>query len=312
MIQGYPVPLPPSWVYSPPAVCAADSTATDQSSAPGGAIAEIVVTATRRTENLQDVPIAITAITGETLAQLNVQTFDDLVKYIPNVSTASKGPGINEIYMRGLSTTQGGAQGGGGINSFPNVAVYLDDQSAQLPSRNLDVYAADLERIEVLEGPQGTLYGAGAQAGAIRYITNKPKIDTTEGAVTASYSTTAHGDPSSSVEAHINIPLIPDTLAVRAVIYDDTRGGYIHNIPGTFARSGTDIGVAYYFKGVVPPNSATVSNNDLVNHAYNPTTYKGARLSGLYKFNDDWNLLLQQSYQTLEADGSFAYAPSLG
>jgi iron complex outermembrane recepter protein len=293
-------------------VCAADSTATDQSSAPGGAIAEIVVTATRRTENLQDVPIAITAITGETLAQLNVQTFDDLVKYIPNVSTASKGPGINEIYMRGLSTTQGGAQGGGGINSFPNVAVYLDDQSAQLPSRNLDVYAADLERIEVLEGPQGTLYGAGAQAGAIRYITNKPKIDATEGAVTASYSTTAHGDPSSSVEAHINIPLIPDTLAVRAVIYDDTRGGYIHNVPGTFARSGTDIGVAYYFKGVVPPNSATVSNNDLVNHAYNPTTYKGARLSGLYKFNDDWNLLLQQSYQTLEADGSFAYAPSLG
>jgi iron complex outermembrane recepter protein len=91
-------------------VCAADSTATDQSSAPGGAIAEIVVTATRRTENLQDVPIAITAITGETLAQLNVQTFDDLVKYIPNVSTASKGPGINEIYMRGLSTTQGGGR----------------------------------------------------------------------------------------------------------------------------------------------------------------------------------------------------------
>ena len=293
-------------------VCAADTTGTDQSSAAAGAIAEIVVTATRRSENLQNVPIAITAITGDTLGQLNVQTFDDLVKYVPNVSSASKGPGINEIYMRGLSTTQGGAQGGGGINSFPNVAVYLDDQSAQLPSRNLDVYAADLERVEVLEGPQGTLYGAGAQAGAIRYITNKPKIDTTEGAATASYSTTAHGDPSSSVEAHINIPLIPGTMAVRAVIYDDARGGYIHNIPGTFARSGTDIGVAYYFNGVVPPNSATVSNSNLVNRAYNPTTYKGARLSALYKFNDDWNLLLQQSYQTLEADGSFAYAPALG
>src|SRR6185437_5202342 len=267
--------------------------AASESAVSSGEIPEVVVTATRRTENMQDVPIAITALTGETLAQLNVQTFDDLVKYVPNVSSASKGPGQNEIYMRGLSTTQGGAQGGGGINSFPNVAVYLDDQSAQLPSRNLDVYAADLERIEVLEGPQGTLYGAGAQAGAIRYITNKPKIDTTEGAVTASYSTTAHGDPSSSVVAHINIPLIPGTMAVRAVIYDDARGGYIHNIPGTFARSGTDIGVAYYFNGVVPPNSATVSNSNLVNRAYNPTTYKGARLSALYKFNDDWNLLLQ-------------------
>ncbi len=99
-------------------VHAADG-AADQPGASGGSIAEIVVTATRRSENLQDVPIAITAITGETLAQLNVQTFDDLVKYVPNVSTASKGPGINEIYMRGLSTTQGGAQGGGGINFFP-------------------------------------------------------------------------------------------------------------------------------------------------------------------------------------------------
>src|SRR5580704_15566392 len=236
----------------------------EQSTVSSGEIPEVVVTATRRTENLQDVPIAITALTGETLAQLNVQTFEDFVKYLPNVSTASKGPGQNEIYMRGLSTTQGGNQGGGGINSFPNVAVYLDDQSAQLPGRNLDIYAADLERIEVLEGPQGTLYGAGAQAGAIRYITNKPKIDTTEGAVSASYSTTAHGDPSTSVEAHINIPVIPGTLALRAVIYDDARGGYIHNIPGTFARSGSDIGIVDYFGGVVPPGSTTVSNNSLI------------------------------------------------
>jgi iron complex outermembrane receptor protein len=171
----------------------------EQSTVSSGEIPEVVVTATRRTENLQNVPIAITALTGETLAQLNVQTFEDFVKYLPNVSTASKGPGQNEIYMRGLSTTQGGNQGGGGINSFPNVAVYLDDQSAQLPGRNLDIYAADLERIEVLEGPQGTLYGAGAQAGAVRYITNKPKLNTTEAGFNASYSTTAHGDPGSSI-----------------------------------------------------------------------------------------------------------------
>jgi len=288
------------------------SASPEQTTTASSEIPEIVVTATRRAENLQDVPIAITALTAETLTQLNVQTFDDFVKYLPNVSTASKGPGQNEIYMRGLSTTQGGSQGGGGINSFPNVAVYLDDQSVQLPSRNLDVYAADLERIEVLEGPQGTLYGAGAQAGAVRYITNKPKINTTEAGFNVSYSTTAHGDPSSSAEAYLNIPLIPDTLALRAVIYDDSRGGYIHNIPGTFARSGSDIGIVDYFGGVVPPGSATVSNNNLVNKAYNPTVYKGARLSAFYKFNDDWNLLLQQSYQSLEADGVYAYDPSLG
>ncbi len=277
-----------------------------------GAIEEIVVSATRRAENLQDVPISITALTGETLAQLNVQTFDDYVKYLPNVSSASKGPGINEIYMRGLSTTQGGAQGGGGINPFPNVAVYLDDQSAQLPSRNLDVYAADIERIEVLEGPQGTLYGSGAQAGAIRYITNKPKLDTVEGAVNVGYSTTAHGDSSHSIEGTLNLSVIPGALAVRAVVYDDERGGYIHNIPGTFERAPTDLGIAYYFGGVVPANSATLSNNKYVNNAYNPSSYKGMRLSALYKINDAWDVLLQQSYQKIDADGSYAYAPSLG
>ena len=275
-------------------------------------IEEIVVTATRRTENLQNVPIAITALTGAALQQLNVQTLDDYVKYVPGVSITGFGPGQNEIYMRGLSTSHDGAQVSGGYAQFPNVAVYLDDQSVQLPGRNLDVYAADMERIEVLEGPQGTLYGAGAQAGAIRYITNKPKLDVTEGGTTASYSTTAHGDPSTAAQAFINLPLIADTLALRAVIYNDRRGGYINNVPGTFTRQPTDGGIATYFGGVVPANSQTLSNANVVGNAINPVTYTGIRGSLYYKINDDWNALLQQSYQQMEADGVFAYNPALG
>jgi hypothetical protein len=123
----------------------------------------------------------------------------------------------------------------GTTGPIPNVAVYLDDQSASLPGRNLDVYAADMERIEVLEGPQGTLFGSGAEAGVLRYITNKPKLDVTEGAANAGYSYTAHGDPNSNLDAMINLPLIEDTLAVRAVIYTDNRGGYINNVPSTFS-----------------------------------------------------------------------------
>ena len=280
--------------------------------ASGSQLEEVVVTATRRAENLQNVPIAITALTDTTLRQLNVQTLDDFVKYLPNVSTAGVGPGQSEVYLRGLSTTHQGNQVAGGTGAFPNVAIYLDDQSAQLPGRNLDIYAADLERIEILEGPQGTLYGAGAQAGAIRYITNKPKLDVTEGYATASYSTTAHGDPNSSAQGVINLPLIPGTLAVRAVIYDDSRGGYIHNIPGTFTRSPSDAGIVDYFNGVVPPGSQSLSNNNLVGNAFNPVTYQGVRASALYKFDDDWSATLQQSYQTMEADGVFAYNPALG
>jgi iron complex outermembrane recepter protein len=272
---------------------------------PSNEIAEIIVTAQRREENIQNVPITIQALTAENITQLNVTTFDDFVKYLPNVTVAGSGPGQGNIFMRGLSTGGQAIQGSGAIGSFPNVAVYLDEQSVQLPGRNLDVYAADLERIEVLEGPQGTLFGAGAQAGVIRYITNKPKIDVTEGNVDAGYAITAHGDPSTNVDAMINLPIIPETLALRGVIYNESRGGYINNVPGTFSRSAADIVSINYFGGVVPPNSGPISNNAQVGQAINPVGYTGLRVSGLWHVNNDWNALVTQSYQNMEADGVF-------
>jgi outer membrane receptor protein involved in Fe transport len=290
---------------------AAAATATDADAATDQ-IQEITVTAQRRTENVQDVPIAIQALTGETLAQLNVTSFDELIKYLPNVTAPSSGPGQAQIFMRGLSAGSQGTQSGGSIASFPNVAIYLDDQSGQLPGRNLDVYAADLERVEVLEGPQGTLFGAGAQAGAIRYITNKPKMNVTEGSVTAGYGTTAGGDPNSDVTAVLNLPLIADTLAIRGVIYDDNRGGYINNVPATFTRSPNDLGIHYANyptncgTGVacqVPPGSPVINNYNIAANAINPVTYQGLRVSALWDINDHWNVLLTQSYQSIDAEG---------
>ena len=267
-------------------------------------LAEITVTAQRRSENAQNVPITLQALTAETLTQLNVSTFDDFVKYLPNVTSSGLAPGQGDIYMRGLTFAQVG-DSAGAIGSFPNVAVYLDEQSGQLPGRNLDVYAADLERIEVLEGPQGTLFGAGAEAGVIRYITNKPKIDVTEGNVNGGYALTAHGDPSTNVDAMINLPIIENTLAVRAVIYNDSRGGYLNNIPGTFARAPSDRFIVSYFGGVVPPNSGPINNNAEVGNAINSVVYKGLRLSGLWQINDDWSALVSQSYQNMDAAGVF-------
>ena len=272
------------------------------------AIQEITVTAQRRTESAQNVPITIQALTGETLSQLNIQTFDDFVKYVPNINSASFGPGLGDLSIRGVSTGSLGIAGTGTTGPFPNVAVYLDDQSGQLPSRNLDVYAADLERIEVLEGPQGTLFGGGAEAGVVRYITNKPKLDVTEGNVTAGYGTTAHGDPNSNLEAMLNLPLISDTLAARAVIYSDSRGGYINNVPSTFIRKNSDYGIGYA-GGSVPANSVVINNGPLVGDAINPVVYQGLRLSVLAKFNADWNLLISQSYQNMNAKGVFYQMP---
>src|SRR6202790_3875382 len=304
---------------------AVSATATDANSA-ADQIQEITVTAQRRTENIQNVPIAIHALTSETPAQLNITTFDDLIKYLPNVSAPTAGPGQAQIFMRGLSAGDNGTQSGGSITGFPNVAIYLDDQSGQLPGRNLDVYAADLERVEVLEGPQGTLFGAGAQAGVIRYITNKPKINVTQGSVSAGYGTTAGGDPNSDLTAVLNLPLIADTLAVRGVIYNDRRGGYINNVPATFTRKASDLGIKYanFPTGCgpntkpipsptpceVPPDSQVINNNSIAANAINPVTYQGIRASALWDINSDWNALLTQSYQTIDAEGVFYQMPN--
>src|SRR3984893_3388494 len=266
------------------------------------ALEEITVTAQRRAESMQDVPISMQALTGQALEQLNITTFDDYIKYLPNVTSANNGRGQNEGFMRGLSAGSQASQGSSSTGLYPNVATYLDNQSGQLPNRNLDIYAADLDRIEVLEGPQGTLFGAGAEAGVIRYITNQPKIDVTEANVKAGYGTTAHGDNNSDVTAVLNLPLIAEHMAVRAVIYNDQRGGYIDNVPATFTRKNTDLGIGYTgYPAVnghcpdglpnngfcVPPGSPTLNNNSIGARAIHPVTYQGIRAQLLYRFNND-------------------------
>jgi iron complex outermembrane recepter protein len=311
-------------VPAPAAATVAD-TSTDT-------LQEITVTAQHRNESMQNVPISMQAFTGQALQQLNIQTFDDYIKYLPNVTSANNGPGQSEVFMRGLSAGSQASQGSAATGLWPNVAIYLDNQSAQVPNRNLDIYAADLNRIEVLEGPQGTLFGAGAEAGVIRYITNEPKLDVTEGSVKAGYGVTAHGDPNSDATAVINLPVIEGKMAVRAVIYEDHRGGYIDNVPGTFTRKDTDIGIHYgnYATGCsagvpaggacptgstpttygVPPGSPSLNNNNLVGNAINPVTYQGIRAEALYKFNEDWDLLITQSYQDMNSQGVFYQQPN--
>ncbi len=310
--------------------CAAQAAQAQTAEAPVG-IEEVTVTATRRSESLQDVPIAITALTGETLSQLNVSTIDDYIKYLPSVSMAARGPGEGVVYMRGLSVGALGTQGQASVGGWPNVAVYLDEQSTQIPGRNLDVYAADLERIEVLEGPQGTLFGAGAQAGVLRYITNKPKLDVTEGKVSGSYSTTAHGADNSGAEAVFNIPLISNKMALRAVIYNESRGGYIDNVGSTFTRQPTDNGIAdrtcnagtggttgvpcdvdrdASTPGTVPADSIVIDNFRIAKDDINGVTYKGLRVGLAYQVNDDWDVLLTQSYQDMNSSGVFYQLPN--
>jgi iron complex outermembrane recepter protein len=270
-------------------------------SSPAG-ITEVVVTAQRREQSIQDVPITVQAITGDQLKQLNVVSFNDLMKYTPNVSFSGNGPGTGNIFLRGLGGVGSGNQSQSTTAPFPNVALYLDDQSMQFPARNNDIYLVDMERVEVLEGPQGTLFGGGAQAGAIRYITNKPRLDAVSGEANFGYGITAHGNPNTLANGVLNVP-VTDYLALRAVIFTERRGGYIDNVPGTIG----------YYPGTPPRDlggNPTANNGPLQGPASNPVEYQGARLSALWKITNDWDLLVQQNYQNLEADGYFYTYPT--
>lgn len=195
---------------------------------------DIVVTATRREESANKIPVAIKAMGGEQLGQLNVTNFEKLVEYLPNVRTASRGPGVSSIYIRGLSTDTAGSQILGVAGVQPNVALYVNDAPASTPGRNLDIHATDISRIETLAGPQGTLFGANAMGGAIRYITNKPNLGEFDAGFTAHASSTRHGAASFGVDGFVNVPIIKDKLGIRVVAYADRQGGYIDNVAGTF------------------------------------------------------------------------------
>jgi iron complex outermembrane receptor protein len=283
------------------AIVYAQQVSTAPAAATGNELQEVVVTAQRRSENLQDVPITVQAISGAQLSQLNVVSFNDLMKYTPNVTFSGNGPGTGNIFMRGLGLVGSGNQSQSTTAPFPNVALYLDDQSMQFPARNNDVYLIDMERVEVLEGPQGTLFGGGAQAGAIRYITNKPKFDATSGDMNAGYGITAHGDPNNTLNAVLNLPLT-DSFALRAVIFSERRGGYIDNVASTIS----------YLPGTVPHDlggDPTANNGPLAASHTNSVDYQGARLSALWKISNDWDLLLQQNYQDMDAEGYFYSYP---
>ncbi|MCB2080729.1 MAG: TonB-dependent receptor, partial [Novosphingobium sp.] len=197
------------------------------------------------------------------------------------------------------------------------------------PGRNLDVYAADLERIEVLAGPQGTLFGASSQAGTVRLITNKPKLSGFAASAKAGLSFTKGGEESWKGELMLNLPLT-DSVAIRAVGFIDDQGGYIDNVAGTrsFQESGR-----FRPAGTVRANGVPVSsvragfqagadlsgvtfvnadNSALVEKDFNDTQYTGFRISALYEFAPDWSLTVSHARQNVDSDGVFFADPELG
>jgi len=286
------------------AVCMALATSAGLASASAMAqIEEIIVTATKRTESLQDVAIAVQALGEKKLEDLNIANFDDYIRYLPTVNSAGRGPGQSSIFIRGLATDSSDQTSLEIGAPVPNVALYLDEQPVSSGGRNLDLYTADIARVEVLPGPQGTLFGASSQAGTVRLITNKPVYNEFQAGFDASYSTTSHGDDSNSVDVYINIPIIDDKLAFRGVFYNAVEGGFIDNVFGENSYKPGDVG---FPAGAI---STVVNNLAFVEEDFNDAVYRGARLSAKIAINDDWELIPQYMTQSLDVDGVFDHSP---
>lgn len=318
---------------STPRQCAVAAAVAVALSAPAAhaqkVIEEITVTATKREESLQDVPIAVTALSESSLEQIGISNFADYVLELPGVTAGGSGPGQNTVYIRGVASTTPNLTTAGVAGLTPNVAFYLDQQPLSQPGRNLDVYAADLQRIEVLSGPQGTLFGASSQAGNVRLITNKPDRGEMYGNLKVGAATISEGDMNSNVELMLNVP-VSETFALRGVAYYDRKGGYIDNVAGTRDASES---ARFRSAGTVRDNGVPVSaqregfqagadlsgvtfleadNSSLVEKDFNDTEYRGIRVSGLWDINDKWSLLVAHQAQDIESDGVFFADPDLG
>lgn len=280
-------------------------------------IETIEVTATKRPESIQDVPVTVSALSGDALENLGVDNFQDYVEFLPNVVFQGTGPGQNEIYIRGAATSQTNIAVSTVQALQPSVAFYLDEQPVSMQGRNLDIYAADISRVEVLPGPQGTLFGASSQSGTVRMITKKPDFAGFAGGLDFGTSFTKGGEMSNSVEAFLNfVPF--DNTAVRITAYNDRQGGWIDNVLNDSDQGGyrgSSVVISRISGGALadPANTPVVvpQNDALVEDDFNDAIYSGVRFGITHEFNRDWDVLVQHTQQQLETEGVFAYDPNL-
>ena len=256
-----------------------------------GVLEQVIVTAQKRQEDLQDVPLSITALGTEKLEELHVSDFDDYAKFLPSLSYQGFGPGFARVFFRGVSSGDNGNHSG----SQPTVGQYLDEQPITTIQGALDVHIYDIARVEALAGPQGTLYGASSQAGTIRIITNKPDPS----GFSAGYDlegSSLDGEMGYVAEGYVNLP-VGETAAVRLVGWAKKDAGYISNVRGT---------------RTYPTAEITIDNPDFAAEDYNDVDTYGARGALRVDLNDSWTVTPTLMAQRQESNGAFSYDPSVG
>lgn len=281
----------------------AQSAAPAADVAPANVSGEIVVTAQKRSESIQHVPISMQALSPATLEQHQVQSFDDYAKQLPSVSFQSMGPGQGQLFFRGITS------GGDGLafGALPTSGVYLDELSVTTIGALLDVHVYDMQRVEALSGPQGTLFGASSLSGTLRLITNKPDPNKLEGSFDVTADKYGKGDAGATVEGMINMP-VAHGVAVRLVGFYEHDGGYINNLPGTrtYTNPYLDPG------GNLQTAPVTVDNSAYVKNHYNDVNSYGGRLSVGIELDNGWKITPELIAQHMHSNGTFLFDPAVG
>jgi outer membrane receptor protein involved in Fe transport len=272
------------------AMIAAPAQAQDETSP---YLEEIIVTATKREQSLQDVALSVQVLDNRQLENLGVRSFEDFIDFLPSVSHDASGqPGLAQLYMRGI------ASGGDGNHSasMPSVGYYLDEQPVTTINQVLDIHIYDIARIETLSGPQGTLYGQGSQSGTIRIITNKPVMGEVEGGYDVEVNSVDEGDEGYNLNGFWNFP-IGERAAVRLVGWTKETAGFIDLVPATMSFPG--------------PQPTETNNHAFARDDYNKVTTTGLRALLKVDLNDNWSVTPGIMYQNAESEGRWDHNPEM-
>jgi outer membrane receptor protein involved in Fe transport len=281
VIQPKPLSLAISALIAAPA---ATAMAQDQTEASDNImLEEVTVTARKREENLQMVPESIQAISAQTIEQAGLRGMNDYVRFIPSLNIVQANPGTAKVVFRGIADAQST------FIAEPSAAVYLDEQSLVVTGQP-NPRMVDIERVEALSGPQGTLYGASAQSGVLRIVTNKPDISAFDANIDLGLSATKGGDMSYDVSGMVNIPL-SESWALRLVGFSAKDGGFIDIVEGT------------------TPRFDLFTNDDAVQNNFNDVKYSGGRIAARWFINDDWTMTAGIIYQKTKSDGRNEHDP---
>ena len=266
----------------------ADDAQAQEEGASGGGIEEITVTARKREESLQDVSASIQALTGDDLKRQGLLNIEDVIRKLPSVNHVGGTAGANKIIFRGVSDNPGA------FIAASSAALYIDEQPLTQFSINPEPRMVDIERVEALAGPQGTLYGDSSQSGTMRIITNKPDPTAFSAFTDVMFRKGGKSDFSHDVSAMVNMPLIEDKFAIRLVGFTATDGGFIDNVPG------------------VSPMLGTRDNSDAVGEDINDVDISGGRVSAKWFINDEWSLSAGTIVQNTSAGARNDYNPEIG